>query len=367
MWRTCCLWLTLLLSGCDAAPSVTLHPAEAYPERLSAWGVVAARGDALVLGGEVLPYDLNTPLFTDYAHKLRTVWMPAGHEGRLVEDDVIELPEGTVLSKTFYYPRNPDEVLALNDDASGDFEGEGLDLARVRLIETRLLVRQADGWDTLAYLWDDAQKDAFLAIAGDIQRLPTTQGPMTYVVPTRDECASCHAWDQTAGGPQPIGIRVRHLAKDYVHYADGAAPQLARWVARGYLDRAPSTPTANALWDAAASDQLEHRARSYLDVNCGHCHNPVGPADTSGLMLTVDETVARRLGRCKPPIAAGRGSGGLRYSIVPGAPDESILVHRMNSTEPDVMMPELGRTTVHTEGVDLITAWIDGMSGSCAS
>ena len=64
------------------------------------------------------------------------------------------------------------------------------------------------------------------------------------------------------------------------------------------------------------------------------------------------------LGIGKAPIAAGKGSGGLRFDIVPGKPEASILVHRINSNDPGVMMPELGRTIIHREGVELVSRWI---------
>jgi hypothetical protein len=72
-----------------------------------------------------------------------------------------------------------------------------------------------------------------------------------------------------------------------------------------------------------------------------------------------------RLGECKLPIAAGQGTGGNKFSIVPGKPEESILVYRMTSIDPGTMMPELGRSLVHDEGVALIADWISGMEGSC--
>ena len=53
------------------------------------------------------------------------------------------------------------------------------------------------------------------------------------------------------------------------------------------------------------------------------------------------------------------------YSIVPGAPDRSILLYRMESSEPDEMMPELGRSLIHSEGIALIKQWIREMPGSC--
>jgi hypothetical protein len=37
------------------------------------------------------------------------------------------------------------------------------------------------------------------------------------------------------------------------------------------------------------------------------------------------------------------------------------MLHRIKSTEPDVAMPELGRTMVHKEGVELVRQWIMDM------
>jgi hypothetical protein len=37
----------------------------------------------------------------------------------------------------------------------------------------------------------------------------------------------------------------------------------------------------------------------------------------------------------------------------------------MNSNDPKVAMPELGRSVVHQEGLALIEAWIRSLPGSC--
>jgi len=107
------------------------------------------------------------------------------------------------------------------------------------------------------------------------------------------------------------------------------------------------------------------KARAYLDVNCGHCHNPRGAADTSGLLLDAATISTRALGICKPPIAAGQGTGGRAYSIVPGAPEDSIIVFRMATDDPGSRMPELGRSLVHREGVALVSEWVRGLAGEC--
>jgi Planctomycete cytochrome C len=80
--------------------------------------------------------------------------------------------------------------------------------------------------------------------------------------------------------------------------------------------------------------------------------------EDSGLHLAADVTSVLELGVGKAPVAAGKGSGGRRFSIVPGKPDESIIYYRIVSTDPGIMMPEMGRKLVHEEGVELVRQWI---------
>jgi hypothetical protein len=68
-----------------------------------------------------------------------------------------------------------------------------------------------------------------------------------------------------------------------------------------------------------------------------------------------------KVGRWKTPVAAGRGSGGRLFDIVPGKPDESILMYRLESTEPGIMMPELGRRLTDAAGVALVREWIGNL------
>lgn len=63
----------------------------------------------------------------------------------------------------------------------------------------------------------------------------------------------------------------------------------------------------------------------------------------------------------KRPVAAGRASGDLDFVIEPGQPDRSILISRMKSTDPGIAMPELGRASVHDEGVALLKEWISAL------
>ena len=186
-----------------------------------------------------------------------------------------------------------------------------------------------------------------------------------YVVPDANQCASCHAVNNTTRQIQPIGPAPRHLNRDFT-YATGTQNQLAYWQNAGLVRNAPAPQASpkNALW-ADGSASLDARARAYLDINCAHCHNVAGPADTSGLHLEPWTPQGPALGICKLPVAAGSGTGDLRFDIHPGKPEESIFVYRMASTDPAAMMPELGRALAHQEGVTLVAEWIAGLEGAC--
>ena len=237
-------------------------------------------------------------------------------------------------------------------------------------METRILVRRVAGWEALPYVWNANQTDAELARTGDAKPLELisddgVKEPFTYVVPNENQCAGCHVVDLKTKQIAPIGPKSRHLNRDFT-YADQQENQLLHWSRLGYLSGAPDAAQAprNANWRDSKAP-LDERARAYLDVNCGHCHNPKGPANTTALDLTIFAAADRFLGVCKPPVAAGRGTGDHFFDVVPGRPDDSILPFRMQSSEPGVMMPEQGRTTTHQEGVALIKQWIAAMGGLC--
>lgn len=297
----------------------------------------------------VIPYDLNTPLFSDYAAKHRFVWMPPGQSASYDENDAFTFPVGTVLVKTFSFPRD------LRDPAKGE-----------RIIETRLLLHTTAGWVGLPYLWNENTTEARLAVTGavvDVEwtHLDGTQKRIDYIVPNMNQCKQCH---EIGGAMLPIGPKTRHLNRDY-DYGDTCENQLAYWTRVGYLSGAPADPAQAPRApdaDKPESASVEARARAWLDINCAHCHNPDGPAYTSGLDLSWEQSDPARIGVMKPPVAAGRAAQGRLFGIVPGKPDESILMHRVESTDPGIMMPPLPRRLVHEEGAALIRQWIAEMS-----
>jgi hypothetical protein len=143
------------------------------------------------------------------------------------------------------------------------------------------------------------------------------------------------------------------------------AGQLERMLAAGMLDRLPGDAPSVARWNDTSAP-VDARARAWLEINCAHCHNPQGAASNSGLFLDLARTDPEQRGLFKRPTAAGRGAGTRDFDIVPGDPDASILLYRMESTDPGIAMPELGRATIHKEGVALIRDWIAGMPKSGA-
>lgn len=369
------LLAAVLFTGCKRSQDVTFF-AEGQPARLDDWHVLRIEAGRLKLNEGVVPYDLNTPLFSDYAHKLRTIWMPKGRSAAYRPDAAFDFPVGTIISKTFYYPLPAGKAwdgrsVARTPPSASMLEQESLDLSRVRLIETRLLVRRESGWVAMPYVWNEAQTEATLKRTGDLITLDLVDASgqreeAAYQVPDQNQCGGCHMTDNRSRQLSPIGPKARHLNRDF-DYRGGRENQLAHLARVGYLTGAPAPTQAprDADWMDTAGASLDARARAYLDVNCGHCHSPTGPAITSGLWLDAGTHERLKLGFCKQPIAAGKGTGNRRHDIEPGKPDESILSFRMDSADPAVMMPELGRSVVHREGVELIDAWIRAQHGDC--
>lgn len=337
-----------------------------WPANLSDWQLFKIADKQLQPGMDVEPYQLNTPLFSDYALKFRTLWLPANTQFELGADK-LSFPVGSVLTKTFYYASDKPSAQPVKARYSGRTDRESVPLDSTRLIETRLLIHTDYGWVGLPYIWNAEQTDAQLEIAGG--RVPvelTTPGQgeqaFSYSIPNMLECAGCHVTNHSNKALLPIGPTLANL-----NIEDPAlgGDQLDRFKQRGWLPAAFEPTEQLTRWDDQAAT-LESRAKAYLQVNCAHCHNDVGAADTSGLYLNKENPVGLSYGLCKPPVAAGKGSGGHIYDIVPGAPGKSILSYRLHSTDPGEMMPEVGRTLTHREGVLLIDQWITSLDGFCS-
>jgi uncharacterized repeat protein (TIGR03806 family) len=313
-------------------------------DKLSEYGFFRGRLSDLTPDSSLLFYDVNTPLFSNYAEKLRFVRLPRGKAATYRDSVAFDLPVGTILIKNFFYPldfRQPEKAR--------------------RIMETRLLVHQQNGWEAWPYIWNDDQSEAFYDPAGETRTVSYVDSKgrkktTLYAIPNKNQCKGCHISKNTM---LPIGVNARQLNRD-IDQNGKSINQLDLWVKNGMLSGLSASQDAQRMkvWNDPASGSLDERARAYLDANCGHCHSQNGPANTSGLFLDIFESRAVHLGINKTPVAAGRGAGNLKYDIVPGSPDQSILLFRMKTTDPAIAMPEIGREQVHAEGVALIEEWI---------
>lgn len=347
--RAVFLAAALAVTTCGPDPCAPAGPGE-VPEHLCAWGLFLGPGSEQAPAAGVHAYEVIAPLFTDGAEKLRFFRLPPGGKIGYSDAGTWEFPVGTVVAKTFALPR---------DDR---YPARGH-----TLIETRLMVHEADGWRPHLYRWNDAQSDATRFVPGarvHVQRIDQAGAPYAqeYRIPSGEDCRTCHARDGALG---LLGLRTRQLARPI----DALGEQIDRFHALGLFERAP-TPAAERprLTAPSGPGALDARARSYLDGNCGHCHRRGGDAGSSGLWLSAEEPDGGRGGVCKTPRAAGAGAGSLDYDIVPGAPDRSILAFRMSRTEPDIRMPELGALKIDADGLALVRQWLAAMPpAECAS
>jgi uncharacterized repeat protein (TIGR03806 family) len=267
--------ISLLLAACQQPPSrdALAHVAkESPPEVLSEWHLFEIDAGMLQPTRDGVVYELNTPLFSDYAHKLRAVHVPAGTAIRSGEHD-LQFPVGTIITKTFYYPRAEGATkgaIAVRKVLT-QAPGASLDLDRVRLLETRLLINTSSGWVALPYVWNAEQTEATLALAGDTLSLElvSDQGrqPFAYLVPDTNQCAGCHALEQHSQKIEPIGVRARHLNRTF-SYGKQTENQLAHWQKAGLLGGAPDPSNAprNAQWDDPADGEIERDVGDLLAV-----------------------------------------------------------------------------------------------------
>lgn len=367
----------ILLIGCSDTGS-KVEPqwfTQKDPQKLSDWQLFTRDGRYLHLAPQTTEYRLATPLFSDYAEKLRTIYLP--DQGKLVIDEAgnYDFPVGSIVTKSFYYEKiatdaseKPNEkdpgkevpqvkIWAAEQRNKTELR-DAIDLNQYHMVETRLLIKRSSGWTALPYIWNDAQNEAFLAKIGgliDIEaQLSDANGVnrtknFPYLVPNINQCAGCHAHDRERPGLQLIGLDPSHQLET------GQSP-----VSLSHDEN----PSFIGNWRDEGSS-IDQRARAYLHSNCAHCHTPAAPHNSSALDLRYEAKNKAAQGHCKIPIAAGQGTGGLPWVISPGQPQNSILLYRMRSDNPGEMMPELGRTLVHDEAAELIEAWIAEMPGSC--
>lgn len=337
--------------GGGGATGVSFVPAEMPYQTLSSYRFFTGNLKDLEPNTGVLPYDVITPLFSDYAHKKRFVWMAPGAQAAYAGDHApLDFDDGTVLIKNFYY-----------DQVAPDLT--------TRIVETRLMYRIGGEWHFANYVWNSEQTEAVLDLQGSITPVTWTdeQGQtrsINYRIPSGAECLTCHK--RTTGGPVPvalpIGPKPQNLNKPYL-YPEGPMGQLQRWQQEGYLGGVPGEIVTTVDWSDPGQD-LATRVRSYLDMNCAHCHSADRHCDYRPMRFAFNQTIDPvDLGVCVEPHEVPDPV--LIYIVARGNSERSVMHFRMNTNAENLRMPLLGRTIVHEEGVALVEEWINSLTPPC--
>ena len=216
----------LPMPGCESRHEshATPAPAPGRPfQKLSQYGLFVGDPAAQQPAAGVIPYDLNSALFSDYTEKFRFVKLPAGNSASYRSDDVFDLPVGTVIAKTFAYPR----------DARDPSKGAGCS-------KRGSSKHEADGWVGLPYIWNQAQTEATLDVAGDTVDVSWIHSDgdarsNNYIIPNSNQCKGCHKAGETM---LPIGPKARNLNRDFA-YADGQGKPTGPLEPSGHSDRSP--------------------------------------------------------------------------------------------------------------------------------
>jgi uncharacterized repeat protein (TIGR03806 family) len=297
----------------------------------------------------VIPYEVNSPLWSDGADKSRGMVIPSGshihvrnctneaeHCQGTADNGDWDFPVGSVLLKNF------------------GFDG--------KLVETRLFVHfDEKTWVGYGYAWNEAQTEATLVPKdGAMVTFNTGTRNVSWNYPSRLDCMTCH--DDAPG--YTLGPETAQMNR-----VVNGENQLDRFAALGVFDAplptpyiAPLvTPYAGQAGTPPSTATLDERARSYLHANCGYCHRPGGDFDMEDLRF---DTPFKDTNTCGAyPV---RGTAGIDDAVIlaPGDPDRSVLLARMISLEYRTRMPQIGTQVVDESGVQLISDWIKSIT-SC--
>jgi len=310
-------------------------PSLGMPERLSDTGCFDDL-EALEPGPDLIPYEVNSALWTDGAFKPRFMVIPPEEKIHIDEDGEWEFPEGSILIKVFGF-----------DFAEGR-----------RAVETRFMVRKVEGWEYATYRWNDEGTEATLLTESETAEYTVIQNGSPRVVeyrfPDYNACVTCHR-DRAA---EVLGPKTAQINRQR-NYDGIVANQLRAMDDIGLFAPDTEGEIDPSLQPKMASPQLgtgslEDRARAYLDANCAHCHRPGGwaPAD-SGLDVRY-ETALAETGLCDPMKYFGWAG---MPRVAPGDPANSGVLRRIQR-EDSLRMPPLGISTVDPLGVSVLSGWI---------
>jgi putative heme-binding domain-containing protein len=329
-----------------------------FPRKLSETGLFASVPSHQPAPG-VVPFSVQAGQWADHATAERFVALP-GQATVQVFDSVVPIPGGFYSGRVFF-PK--DGVLAKT--ISLELE-RGNPRSRRRL-ETQVLHFDGTTWRGYSYQWNDAQTDAVLIPAAGADqtftvvdvKAPGGRRKQTWHFPSRAECITCH--NPWAG--HTLAFTPAQLDRDH-DYGGVVDNQLRTLLHAGLITHAHSdeaayvNPAEKAVrlvnpYDPAA--HLNDRARSYLQVNCSHCHQ-FGAGGTADIDLRCDIPVEQSKALEVRPVQGTFEIAGAQI-LAPGDPYRSVLYYRMAKLGGG-RMPHIGSEVVDEHGLRLIHDWI---------
>jgi putative heme-binding domain-containing protein len=325
-----------------------------FPRRLSETGLFASLRDFKPAPG-VFPYSVNAEAWTDGASAKRLLAVPTTEHVTIYREDNLLLgehkgawnfPDDTVFVKTLFL----------------DLVSDGTTSTTVpQPVETQILHWDRKDWRGYSYAWNDDRTDAILAPAQGAERVfrvidrnaPGGSRQQTWQFYSRNDCMVCH----TPQAGSLLGYNVKQLMRDSSD-AVAVTRQIDTLSHIGLIPAAIDVhqkPMVNPYDDRFP---LHERARSYLDVNCSHCHGHGGGA-TSQIRL-LSHLSLEKTGLINGPLTQGEfGIHGARVTV-PGDPYRSVLYYRMAKLGPG-RMPRIGSRNIDRKGLALIRDWIVAM------
>jgi uncharacterized repeat protein (TIGR03806 family) len=300
----------------------------------------------------VLPYTVNSPLWSDNADKGRWLAVPNNGTHNTAAERITfspsnewSFPAGTVFIKHFELPV---------DDANP---------AVTKRLETRFLVMESGGGAYgLTYKWRADGTDADLLTNGlntdyIVTNVNASTRTQTWQFPSRLDCMNCH----NANAKSVLGLKTHQLNGNLLYPGTGVTDNQLRALGHLGLFTAPfdeaaiaTYPKAQGLTNTVVS--LETRARSYIDANCAHCHRPGGvrahfdarfttPLDAQGIIYGALDSYI---------------NGPEDRVIRPGDVPHSLMHYRPNLVGP-LQMPPLAKNVVDTNYIQVVAAWINSL------
>ena len=332
-----------------------------FPKKLSETGLFASvRGETPAPG--VVPFSVNTAQWADYATAERWVALPDRSTVKMYDNPV---PSEGFYSGTVFFPK--DGVLA----KTFSLETEAGNPHSRRRLETQVLHFDGTIWHGYSYRWNNEQTDAELVGAAGEDRpvtvvdakAPGGRRKQTWHYPSRAECLQCHnPWAGYALAFTPAQLNRAH---DYGGIVDNQLRALEHAGLIALLqspeereDGLPPKPPGKLTDPYDPSADLNERARSYLHVNCSHCHQ-FGAGGTADIELRYEIPLDQMKMLEVRPVQGTFDLPGAQI-LAPGDPYRSVLFYRLSKLGRG-RMPHIGSEIVDERGVRLIHDWIRGL------